>query len=70
MVEPPAHAEEDYDIPKPLRVQYAEAREAGTTAVLPEPTVRVPSFTGAQAASTSAVESDELDIPAFLRRGN
>jgi cell division protein FtsZ len=61
---------EDYDIPKPLRIQYAEAREAAPGAVVPEPTVRVPSFAGAQPAASTQPEPDELDIPAFLRRGN
>ena len=61
---------EDYDIPKPLRIQYAEARESAPGAVVPEPTVRVPSFAGAQPPVTTQPEPDELDIPAFLRRGN
>jgi len=61
---------EDYDIPKPLRIQYAEAREASPGVVVPEPTVRVPSFAGAQPAASTQPEPDELDIPAFLRRGN
>ena len=61
---------EDYDIPKPLRIQYAEAREAAPGAVVAEPTARVPSFAGAQPAASTQPEPDELDIPAFLRRGN
>jgi cell division protein FtsZ len=61
---------EDYDIPKPLRIQYAEAREAAPGSVVPEPTARVPSFAGAQPPVTTQPEPDELDIPAFLRRGN
>jgi cell division protein FtsZ len=61
---------EDYDIPKPLRIQYAEAREAAPGAVVAEPSVRVPSFAGAQPAASTQPEPDELDIPAFLRRGN
>ncbi len=65
----PARAKEDYDIPKPLRIQYAEAREASPGATLAEPGVRVPSFAG-PTSGTSQQESDELDIPAFLRRGN
>jgi cell division protein FtsZ len=67
--ETPARAREDYDIPKSLRIQYAEAREASPGASLPESGVRVPSFAGATPA-TGPQESDELDIPAFLRRGN
>ena len=63
-----ARAQEDYDIPKPLRIQYADQREA-VAPVLAEPTVRVPSFASGQAV-TANQESDELDIPAFLRRGN
>ena len=51
---------------RPMRVQYVEPEivEAGE----PETVVRVPSFVGA--VSPEPVESDELDIPAFLRRGN
>ena len=35
-----------------------------------ENTARVPSFAGAHTAHLETGESDELDIPAFLRRGN
>ena len=51
---------------RPMRVQYAEqeTRETGE----PETVVRVPTFAGVMAPEP--VESDELDIPAFLRRGN
>ena len=66
----PARAQEDYDIPKPLHVQYAEAREAAPGAVLSEPGARVPSFAGGQPGAADRGEADELDIPAFLRRGN
>jgi cell division protein FtsZ len=60
------HAEPS-DSGRGLRVQYAEAsREAGGEFGAPE--VRVPSFTASLAPEP--VESDELDIPAFLRRGN
>ena len=65
----PARAQEDYEIPKPLRTQYAESRQKATGAAPLEPTVRVPSFAGGQSVVPGA-DSDELDIPAFLRRGN
>ena len=68
--EEPVRAVEDYSIPKPLRVQYAEAREASPSAVLAEPRVRVPSFASAQPAATDQGQADELDIPAFLRRSS
>jgi cell division protein FtsZ len=53
----------------PGRVQPAEVHSV-TEDVFPlEPSVRVPSFGGA-AAPLDRAEPDELDIPAFLRRGN
>jgi cell division protein FtsZ len=53
----------------PGRVQPEEVHSV-TEDVFPlEPSVRVPSFGGA-AAPMDHAESDELDIPAFLRRGN
>ncbi len=58
---------ESSDAGRGFRVQYAEAsREHGGEFGAPE--VRVPSFTASLAPEP--VESDELDIPAFLRRGN
>jgi cell division protein FtsZ len=38
--------------------------------LIAEPPARVPSYGNAVAGSVEAVEADELDIPAFLRRGN
>ncbi len=60
------HGLENGNSGRPMRVQYAEQemREAGE----PETVVRVPTFAGAMAPEP--VEADELDIPAFLRRGN
>ena len=63
-----AQAEEDQR--RPARVQSFEPRETAPTSVLGEMPVRVPSFAGAQTATTDRAEADELDIPAFLRRGN
>jgi cell division protein FtsZ len=53
-----------------MRVQYADQERAPerSTGEFGEATVRVPSLTAALAPDP--VESDELDIPAFLRRGN
>ena len=56
--------------PRPLRVQFQESPrvpEEEAEYKVAEPSVRVPAFTGVAAAEPS--ESDELDIPAFLRRG-
>jgi cell division protein FtsZ len=54
--------------PPPQRIQYAETRsiEYEPSAV----PARVSSFAGANTAHLETGESDELDIPAFLRRGN
>jgi len=53
----------------PGRVQSEEVHGV-TEDVFPlEPSVRVPSFGGAT-APVDHTEPDELDIPAFLRRGN
>ncbi len=55
------------DAGRSLRVQYADvSREASAEFGAPE--VRLPSFTASLAPEPA--ESDELDIPAFLRRGN
>ncbi|ADW69720.1 cell division protein FtsZ [Granulicella tundricola] len=59
------------DFARPGRVQYVEGGQdthSHQAFGVPEPVVRVPSFSGAMAPEP--VESDELDIPAFLRRGN
>lgn len=55
-----------YDVTPVPRVQYAESRIVESVENLP----RVPSFTGAQSTSVETQEADELDIPAFLRRGH
>ena len=62
-----AQAEED--LRRPARASY-ESREVAPTAVPGESPVRVPSYAGTQAPVTDRAEADELDIPAFLRRGN
>ncbi len=56
------------DAGRPMRVQYVETAATGDEFAAPETVVRVPSFTATLAAEP--VASDELDIPAFLRRGN
>ena len=67
---PSARGFDSPDSPRPLRVQFGEsigdpgAADFGVA----EPAVRVPAFSGI--AAPEPVESDELDIPAFLRRGH
>jgi len=67
---PSARGFDSPDGPRSPRVQFAEsfepaaAREVGVA----EPVVRAVAFPGAMAPEP--VESDELDIPTFLRRGN
>ncbi len=62
---PSARGFDSPDSPRPLRVQFGEGvGELGVS----EPVVRVPAFSGVLAPEP--VESDELDIPAFLRRGH
>jgi hypothetical protein len=58
---PSARGFDGPDAVRPLRVQ-SEPENPGFVAS--EPVIRVPAY----AAETP--ESDELDIPAFLRRGN
>ena len=55
------------DFVRPVRVQFTETTPDAEFAV-PETMVRVPAYHGSVAADP--VEADELDIPAFLRRGN
>ena len=75
-VTPPAgrgvweRVQSEEDLRRPMRVQSFESREATPTTVLGESPVRVPSFAGTQTPVTDRAEADELDIPAFLRRGN
>ena len=67
---PSARGFDSPDAPRPLRLIYEELpRPASAEPPLPvaEPLVRVPAFSGA--APTEPAEADELDIPAFLRRG-
>jgi cell division protein FtsZ len=58
---PSARGFDSPDSPRPLRVQFSD------DAAFDEAVVRVPTFPGGTEAE--AAESDELDIPAFLRRG-
>ena len=53
----------------PARVQVEEVSSVTEEVFPAEVSVRVPSFGGGVAALDHA-EPDELDIPAFLRRGN
>ncbi|WP_353073756.1 cell division protein FtsZ [Tunturiibacter gelidiferens] len=52
----------------PVRVQQEDVR--GGTDEVADSQVRVPAFGSASGASADQAEPDELDIPAFLRRGN
>jgi cell division protein FtsZ len=58
-----------FDSPDPVRpVRIAPEPETHQSfPTVPEPAVRVPSFSG---YAPEAKEADELDIPAFLRRGH
>ncbi len=72
---PPAasyvEAAPDYDpLPPQLRPAYNASRVYETErAAAPDLSSRVPSFAAAHKPLTEIAESDELDIPAFLRRG-
>ncbi len=68
---PSARGFDSPDPPRPLRVQFQESPRAATDPAeytVAEPSVRVPAFTGVSSPEPS--ESDELDIPAFLRRSH
>ena len=68
---PSARGFDSPDSHRPLRVQYQDASrvfEHATEYAVAEPVVRTPPFTGVVAAEPA--ESDELDIPAFLRKGH
>ncbi|MEO6804609.1 MAG: cell division protein FtsZ [Edaphobacter sp.] len=54
----------------PSRVQTEDVRIAAEDVSVAEPSVRVPPYGNAVGGAAEAVEPDELDIPAFLRRGN
>jgi cell division protein FtsZ len=59
------------EAPRPVRVLHEEAPAAEARVPEPrvsEPVVRVPVFAGY--APREPAEADELDIPAFLRRGH
>ncbi len=58
---------EQHDYSGPGRVQEEDMRAEVFHVRVPEPSVRTTEFAG---ADTSRAEPDELDIPAFLRRGN
>ena len=68
---PSARGFDSPDGHRPLRVQYQDASrvfEHVTEYAVAEPVVRTPPFTGVVAPEPA--ESDELDIPAFLRKGH
>jgi cell division protein FtsZ len=54
----------------PAHVQHESIRRMADEPNVGEAPVRLPSFGGAVAVPADHVEPDELDIPAFLRRGN
>jgi len=68
---PQAEAVPDYDpLPPQLRPAYNASRVYETDRpAAPDFSSRVPSFAVAHAPVSEIAESDELDIPAFLRRG-
>ena len=68
---PSARGFDSPDSARPIRLQYEDANRAIESILEPagaEATVRVPTFTGP--ANREPAEADELDIPAFLRRGH
>ncbi len=68
---PSARGFDSPDSPRPLRMQYDDVNRAIESILEPgvaELAVRPPAFTGP--AVREPAESDELDIPAFLRRGH
>ena len=68
---PSARGFDSPDNSRRLRVHFQEHQHVTGGAAdypVPEPMVRVPTFSGAVAVEPT--ESDELDIPAFLRRGH
>jgi cell division protein FtsZ len=54
----------------PGHVQHESVRRIADEPNVGDASVRLPSFSGAVAVPADHVEPDELDIPAFLRRGN
>jgi len=68
---PSARGFDSPDSARPTRLQYEDANRAIESILEPavaEPVVRVPAFTGSVVREPA--EADELDIPAFLRRGH
>jgi len=57
-------------VSSPVRVQQEEIRSAVEEISPVEASVRAPSFGGAAMMAADLAAPDELDIPAFLRRGN
>ena len=60
---PSARGFDSPDTPRPVRLEYEES-----AVQVADPAVRVPVLTGAMPRQPA--EADELDIPAFLRRGH
>jgi cell division protein FtsZ len=63
---PSARGFDSPDGSRPLRLSYDDAAHVSQP-VVADPIVRVPAFSGAVVSEPA--EADELDIPAFLRRG-
>jgi cell division protein FtsZ len=68
--EMPEQFRESAHLSTPIRVQSGELRPAIEPSIVAETHSRVPSFGSGVAVPADHVEPDELDIPAFLRRGN
>jgi cell division protein FtsZ len=68
--EMPERFKEPTHVPAPVHVQQESARRVADESMVAESSIRVPAFGGAVAVPADHVEPDELDIPAFLRRGN
>jgi cell division protein FtsZ len=54
----------------PARVQQEPTRSVSEDGTVAEPSIRMSPFGGGVSAAPETGEPDELDIPAFLRRGN
>jgi cell division protein FtsZ len=61
---------ENSHIPTQTRVQHEDVRGFGEEGLLGETSVRTAPFGGPLTAPVDQAVPDELDIPAFLRRGN
>jgi cell division protein FtsZ len=66
----PERFREPYHVSASVRVQQEDVRMIVEESPAVETLGRAPSFGGASVAPVDHVEPDELDIPAFLRRGN